>query len=73
MDGEPTREDIWNRWPGASSCRVPTGLSDERLRRWYELRTIRDGRLAGFRGRPFALRAWRRRLERRRASLAIHR
>lgn len=58
-------------WPWAGACRVPTGLSDERLIRWAERRSDRDGRLAEGRGRPVGAAAWRSRRERRRALCEI--
>jgi len=50
MDHRMTREHVWAHWPGAQACRMPAGLSEERLKRWCLLRTLRDQRLAAARG-----------------------
>lgn len=52
-------------WPWAGACRVPRGLSGERLARWLERRTRQEQRRAVCEGRPWSGGMRRRRLERR--------
>jgi len=54
-------------WPWGKTCRVPAGLSRERLERWCDLKTRHDARLAAARGRSMSAKQFVRRLSRRRA------
>jgi len=58
-------------WPWGKTCRVPAGLSRERLERWCDVKTRHDARLAAARGRSMPANQFARRLSRRRARAGL--
>ena len=69
--GKVRRRMVPRDWPWGKTCRVPAGLSRERLERWCDLKTQHDARLAATHDRAMSAKQFARRLTRRRARAGL--